>query len=67
MHPVSSELENSGIRVAVGDLQGKMNVGGGARLIKPAKLVTVKHGRMEGRTNGRKYENYIPLDILCMP
>ena len=28
--------------------------------------VTVKHGRMEGRTNGLKDENYIPLDILRM-
>ena len=29
--------------------------------------VTVKHGCMEERTNGRKDENFIPLDILRMP
>ena len=29
--------------------------------------ITVKHGCMERRTNGRKDKNYIPLDILCMP
>ena len=29
--------------------------------------VTVKHKRMEGQTIGRKDENNIPLDILCMP
>ena len=29
--------------------------------------VTVKHKFMEGRTNGRKDENYIHLDILRMP
>ena len=36
-HPMSSELENSGIRVAVGDCS-VTEVGGGVRLIKPAKL-----------------------------
>ena len=36
-HPVSSELENSGIRVAV-VIAVSLNVGGGVRLIKPAKL-----------------------------
>ena len=29
--------------------------------------VTVKHGCMEGRMNGQKGENYIPLNILGMP
>ena len=29
--------------------------------------VTVKHGRMEGRTNRQRDENCIPLDILPMP
>ena len=29
--------------------------------------VTVKHGRMEGRTNGQKDKNYILIDLLCMP
>ena len=43
-HPVSSELENSGIRVAVGDCSVTERVGGGVRLIKPAKLhVHAKH------------------------
>ena len=36
-HPVSSELENSGIRVAVGDCSVTER-GGGVRLIKPTKL-----------------------------
>ena len=36
-HPVSSELENSGIRVAGGD-SSVTERGGGVRLIKPAKL-----------------------------
>ena len=35
-HPVSSELENSSIRVAV--IAVSLNVSGGVRLIKPAKL-----------------------------
>ena len=35
-HPVSSELEISGIRVSV--IAVSLNVGGGIRLIKPAKL-----------------------------
>ena len=34
-HPVSSELENSGVRVVI---TVSLNVGGGVRLIKPAKL-----------------------------
>ena len=36
-HPVSSELENSGIRVQ-SVIAVSLNVGGGVRLIKPAKL-----------------------------
>ena len=42
-HPVSSELENSGIRVG-SVIAVSLNVGGGVRLIKPAKLhVHAKH------------------------
>ena len=50
-HPVSSELENSGIRVAVGDCSVTER---GVRLIKPAKLCmcTQKHYKHheDGRT-----------------
>ena len=44
LHPVSSELENSSIRVAV-VIAVSLNVGGGICLIKPAKLCmcTQKH------------------------
>ena len=55
-HPESSELENSGIRKAVGycSVAVSLNVGGGVRLIKPAKLhVQAKTLQTQrGRTHG---------------
>ena len=51
-HPVSSELENSGIRLAVGDCSVTERRGG-VRLIKPTKLhVHAKHYKHneDGRT-----------------
>ena len=50
-HPVSSELENSGIRVTVGDC-------GGVRLIKPTKLyMCTQNTTNTTRTDARRYEN----------
>ena len=50
-HPVSSELENSGIRVAVGDCSVG---GGGVRLIKPLNCACARKTlqTQRGRTHG---------------
>ena len=53
---MSSELENSGIRVAVGDCS-VTELGGGVRLIKPAKLYMCNCARkalrtQQGQTHG---------------
>ena len=64
-HPVYSELVNSGIRVAVGDLIAvSLSVGGGVRLIKPAKLYanTLQKHNEDGRTAPGVYGNgSVPL------
>ena len=64
-HPVCSELENSGIRVA-SVIAVSLNVGGGVRLIKSAKLYMCtqkyyKHNE-DGRTSpGVRGHGSVPL------
>ena len=55
-HPVSSELENSGIRVAV-----SLNVGGGVRLIKPAKLCICTQNTTNTTRTGVYGNSSVPL------
>ena len=53
-HPVSSELENSGIRVAVGDCSVTESRGG-VGLIKPAKLcMCMQNTTNTTRTDARR-------------
>ena len=64
-HPVCSELENSGIRVRVSDTMS-LNVGGGVRLIKPAKLYMCmqthyKHDENECTAPGVHGHGSVPL------
>ena len=54
-HPVSSELENSRIRVAVGDCSVTERLGDGVRLIKPAKLyICTQNTTNTTRTDARR-------------
>ena len=52
-HPVCSELENSGIRVAVGDCSVTER-GGSVCLIKPAKLYTCTQTHYKQMTDARR-------------